>query len=95
MTFYDPNHIDTANKFAGMSFQHLLGTDHLGRDILTRLIYAIRPSLLYVFVALFVSVLIGSILGFLSGYFQGFVDALIMRACDVMLAFPSYVVTLA
>ncbi|HEH5583755.1 TPA: ABC transporter permease [Staphylococcus aureus] len=95
VTFYDPNHIDTANKFAGMSFQHLLGTDHLGRDILTRLIYAIRPSLLYVFVALFVSVLIGSILGFLSGYFQGFVDALIMRACDVMLAFPSYVVTLA
>lgn len=95
VTFYDPNHIDTANKFAGISFQHLLGTDHLGRDILTRLIYAIRPSLLYVFVALFVSVLIGSILGFLSGYFQGFVDALIMRACDVMLAFPSYVVTLA
>lgn len=72
VTFYDPNHIDTANKFAGISFQHLLGTDHLGRDILTRLIYAIRPSLLYVFVALFVSVLIGSILGFLSGYFQGF-----------------------
>lgn len=42
VTFYDPNHIDTANKFAGISFQHLLGTDHLGRDILTRLIYAIR-----------------------------------------------------
>lgn len=95
VTFYDPNQIDTSNKFAGSSLQHILGTDHLGRDLLTRLIYAIRPSLLYVFIALFVSVLIGAMLGFVSGYFRGNIDALIMRTCDVMLAFPSYVVTLA
>ena len=64
ITFYEPNHIDTANKFAGISWSHWLGTDHLGRDVLTRIIYAIRPSLLYVFVALIISVAIGAILGF-------------------------------
>ncbi|MDI3232182.1 staphylopine uptake ABC transporter permease subunit CntC [Staphylococcus pasteuri] len=95
ITVHEPNHIDTANKFAGISTSHWLGTDHLGRDILTRIIYAIRPSLLYVLIALFVSVAIGAILGFISGYFRGYIDALIMRCCDVMLAFPSYVVTLA
>ena len=58
VTWYDPNHIDTAHKYASISWQHLLGTDHLGRDILTRLIYAIRPSLLYVFVALICSVVV-------------------------------------
>ena len=95
VTWYDPNHIDTAHKYASISWQHLLGTDHLGRDILTRLIYAIRPSLLYVFVALICSVVIGAVLGFIAGYFRGYIDAFIMRLCDVMLAFPSYVVTLA
>lgn len=60
ITFYEPNHIDTTNKFAGISWSHWLGTDHLGRDVLTRIIYAIRPSLLYVFVALIISVAIGA-----------------------------------
>lgn len=95
ITPYHPNSINVSNKYANVSLQHLLGTDHLGRDILTRLIYAIRPSLLYVFVALFASVSIGAMLGFISGYLKGCVDAVIMRLCDVMLAFPSYVVALA
>ena len=54
LTFYEPNQIDTANKFESISWSHWLGTDHLGRDVLTRIIYAIRPSLLYVFIALFI-----------------------------------------
>ena len=95
VTYYEPNHINTSDKFAGISWSHWLGTDHLGRDMLTRMIYGIRPSLLYVFIALFVSVVIGAILGLIAGYFRGYVDALMMRCCDVMLAFPSYVVTLA
>ena len=66
LTFYEPNQIDTANKFESISWSHWLGTDHLGRDVLTRIIYAIRPSLLYVFIALFISVAIGAILGFIS-----------------------------
>lgn len=95
VTWHQPTHIDVTNKYAGISWQHLLGTDHLGRDVLTRLIYAIRPSLLYVFVALFISVGLGAVLGFVAGYMKGVIDALIMRMCDVMLAFPSYVVALA
>ncbi|SCS67827.1 staphylopine uptake ABC transporter permease subunit CntC [Staphylococcus caeli] len=95
ITPYHPNSINVSNKYAEMSLQHLLGTDHLGRDILTRLIYAIRPSLLYVFGALFASVSIGATMGFISGYMKGYVDTVIMRLCDIMLAFPSYVVALA
>lgn len=95
VTPHDPTQVELANKYSGISFSHLLGTDHLGRDVLTRIIYAIRPSLLYVFIALFISVFIGAALGFISGYFQGYIDVVIMRCCDIMLSFPSYVVTLA
>lgn len=95
VTRYDPTAIDITEKYAGVGFQHWLGTDHLGRDVLTRLIFAIRPSLLYVCVALIISVAIGTVLGLIAGYVRGYVDAVIMRLCDVMLAFPSYVVTLA
>ncbi|PCF48352.1 staphylopine uptake ABC transporter permease subunit CntC [Staphylococcus delphini] len=92
---YDPNAVNIDDKFAGMSFAHWLGTDHLGRDILTRLIFAIRPSFLLILFALACSVLIGTLLGFISGYFGRWIDALVMRICDVMLSFPTYVMTLA
>lgn len=95
VTPYDPNAVNIDNKFAGMSFAHWLGTDHLGRDILTRLIFAIRPSFLLILFALACSVLIGTLLGFISGYFGRWIDALVMRICDVMLSFPTYVMTLA
>lgn len=95
VTPYDPNAVNIDDKFAGMSFAHWLGTDHLGRDILTRLIFAIRPSFLLILFALACSVLIGTLLGFISGYFGRWIDALVMRICDVMLSFPTYVMTLA
>ncbi|MGS3959783.1 nickel/cobalt ABC transporter permease [Staphylococcus pseudintermedius] len=95
VTPYDPNTVNIDDKFVGMSFAHWLGTDHLGRDILTRLIFAIRPSFLLILFALACSVLIGTLLGFISGYFGRWVDALVMRICDVMLSFPTYVMTLA
>ncbi|EGQ1786286.1 peptide ABC transporter permease [Staphylococcus pseudintermedius] len=95
VTPYDPNTVNIDDKFAGMSFAHWLGTDHLGRDILTRLIFAIRSSFLLILFALACSVLIGTLLGFISGYFGRWVDALVMRICDVMLSFPTYVMTLA
>ncbi|AVP36114.1 ABC transporter permease [Staphylococcus felis] len=95
ITPYDPTAVNISNAYAGLSLEHILGTDHLGRDILTRLIFAIRPSLLYVLFALLISVAIGTVLGLIAGYFRGYIDAILMRLCDVMLAFPSYVVTLA
>lgn len=91
----DPNEVNMSLQYASLSWEYLLGNDHLGRCILSRIIYGIRPSVLWVLVVLFISVLIGAILGCLAGYFRGKVDAIIMRICDTMLSFPGYVMALA
>lgn len=91
----DPSEINMSLRYGSPSWEYILGNDHLGRCILSRIIYGIRPSVLWVLVALFVSVSIGAVLGFLAGYFRGKVDAAIMRICDIMLSFPGYVMTLA
>jgi peptide/nickel transport system permease protein len=70
------------------STKNLLGTDDLGRDILSRLIYGARVSLLVAVVTVGIGVLFGSLLGAISGYYKGFVDNLIMRFMDILLAFP-------
>ncbi|QJD82779.1 staphylopine uptake ABC transporter permease subunit CntC [Cohnella herbarum] len=92
---HDPEAVHMELRFASSSWEYLLGNDHLGRCMLSRLIYGIRPSVLWVLVALVLSVGIGAILGFIAGYFRGKTDALVMRVCDVMLSFPGYVMTLA
>lgn len=71
---------------------YLLGTDHLGRDILSRVIHGARVSLTLSFIATTVSLLIGVTLGLISGYAGGWIDAMIMRLADTMLALPFYVV---
>lgn len=92
---HNPNEVNMELRFAGASWQYWLGNDHLGRCVLSRLIYGIRPSVLYVLAALAASACIGALLGFAAGYFRGKVDALLMRICDCMLSFPGYVMTLA
>ncbi|UUZ84727.1 ABC transporter permease subunit [Paenibacillus sp. P26] len=91
----DPEEVHLELRFASSSWEYLLGTDHLGRCILSRLIYGIRPSVLWVFAALVVSVCIGTVPGFIAGYFRGKTDAFVMRICDVVLSFPGYVMILA
>lgn len=91
---YGINDIDVAARLAppcwmeGGSMEHIFGTDQLGRDVLTRLIYGSRVSLIVGIVAGIVGLLIGVVLGLLSGYFGGWIDAVISRMIDVMLAFP-------
>lgn len=68
--------------------ENLLGTDDLGRDILSRLIYGARVSLLVAVVTVGIGVLFGSLLGAISGYYKGFLDNIIMRFMDILLAFP-------
>ncbi|WP_391574709.1 staphylopine uptake ABC transporter permease subunit CntC [Cohnella sp.] len=92
---HDPNEVELKLKFAGASWTYWLGNDHLGRCVLSRLIYGIRPSVLWVLGALLVCVFLGAVLGFVAGYFRGKIDSAIMRVCDVMLSFPGYVMTLA
>ncbi|SEO87792.1 ABC transporter permease [Paenibacillus sp. OV219] len=87
---YDPTRIDMMlpNLHAGAS-GHPLGTDELGRDILSRLLYSSRISLTVGFSVAFVSVFIGTLVGAFSGYFGGWVDTIAMRFVDVMNSIPS------
>jgi len=87
---YDPNALDLKNILMPPGSNHLLGTDQLGRDILSRMIWGARISLKVGFVAVGIATLIGTILGTISGYYGGIVDMLIMRAVDLMLCFPSF-----
>jgi peptide/nickel transport system permease protein len=86
---YDPNALSTSERLEGPSRDHWLGTDDVGRDIFSRVIYGGRISLLIGIGATGVALLIGTLIGALSGYFGGFVDNLLMRAVDVFLSFPS------
>ncbi len=72
----------------GGSMEHIFGTDEVGRDILSRIIYGTRVSLIVGLGSTIISFFIGTLLGLLSGYFGGKVDTVIMRIVDVMLAFP-------
>lgn len=84
----DPNAIDLTSRYSYPSKEHLLGTDNLGRDMFTRLVYASRVSLTISFISVFVGSAIGIILGVLSGYYGGWVDTIISRIIDILLAFP-------
>jgi peptide/nickel transport system permease protein len=86
---YDPNALSTSERLQGPSGSHWLGTDDVGRDILSRVLYGGRISLLIGIGATTVALLIGTIIGALAGYFGGFVDNVLMRAVDVFLSFPS------
>lgn len=92
---HDPYAVNMKLRFAPASWEYWLGNDHLGRCVLSRIIFGIRPSILWVLAALAASVLIGGLIGFAAGYFRGRTDAVLMRICDVMLSFPGYVMTLA
>ena len=92
---HDPTAIDARTILAGPSARHLLGTDDLGRDVLSRLIYGARISLAVGFVSVGIAVLIGTSLGACAGYFGGLLDAFVMRFVDIMLCFPSTFLILA
>jgi peptide/nickel transport system permease protein len=92
---YDPNAIDLKNILAPPSGGHLFGTDQLGRDVLSRMIWGAGISLKVGFVATGIAIFIGTILGALSGYYGRWVDAVIMRFVDIMLCFPTFFLILA
>lgn len=91
---YDPTQIDSRNGLAQPSSEHPLGTDVYGRDILSRLIYGGRISLIVGFVPTIISTVIGVFLGLVSGYFGGKADFIIMRIADIVLSFPSLLLAL-
>lgn len=92
---YDPNAIDLKNVLAEPSANHWFGTDQLGRDVMSRMIWGAGVSLKVGFVATGIAIIIGTILGALSGYYGRWVDASIMRFVDIMLCFPTFFLILA
>lgn len=95
LTPYTFDSMDLRNRLAPPSRAHLLGTDEAGRDVLTRMLYGSRVSLLVGIVPTVISMLAGAILGIIAGYSGGRTDAVIMRIADVMLAFPSMFLAMA
>ncbi len=92
---YDPTSIDVYNVLSPPSRAHWLGTDELGRDLLSRIIWGSRVSLKVGFVAVGIAISIGILIGSLAGFYGGRVDAVLMRFVDMMLAFPTFFLILA
>ena len=92
---YDPNDIDLKMVLSPPSIHHPLGTDQLGRDVLSRIVWGSRISLKVGFAATGLAILIGALLGAVAGYYGRWVDAIIMRFVDIMLCFPTFFLILA
>ncbi len=92
---WDPNGVDTKRILASPSKSHWLGTDPLGRDVLSRVLYGSRVSLAVGFVSVGIATIIGVLLGAAAGYHGGLVDNFIMRLVDLMLVFPRFFLLLA
>ena len=86
---YNPYIVDLDNSLLPPSLQHWLGTDNFGRDVLTRILYGARISLVVGLVPSFIALVIGTAMGILSGYVGGRTDFVVMRLADMMIAFPS------
>lgn len=95
ITPYGPDDLDLYHVLMPPSSAHWFGTDDLGRDVLTRMIYGARISLKVGFVAAGIAVIIGTVVGLVAGYYSGWVDNIIMRFVDIMLCFPTFFLILA
>ncbi len=92
---HNPTDVDTKSILSPPSKYHILGTDTLGRDIFSRIVYGSRISLSIGFIAVGIAVLIGIFFGSLSGYYGGKIDSTLMRFVDIMLCFPTLFLILA
>lgn len=94
LTPYDPNAQDLTTVFANPSLQHWLGTDDLGRDILSRMIAGGQATIAASLFAVLVALVLGLPVGIAAGYFGGWVDTILMRVVDAFLAFPAIVLAI-
>ena len=92
---YDPAKIDSRSVLMAPSGAHIFGTDALGRDIFSRIVYGSRISLSIGFIAVGIAVLVGIFFGAIAGYYGGRIDSVLMRFVDIMLCFPTFFLILA
>lgn len=92
---YDPTLPDFGDRLAGPSAEHWLGTDSLGRDMLSRIIFGSRYSLVTGLVSVGIAATLGTLLGLVSGYYGKWADMVIMRFMDMLLAFPGILLAIA
>lgn len=92
---HSPVEINLLNQYAPPNAQHLLGTDESGRDVLARLLYGARISLLVGFISAIIAVTVGTLIGALAGYFGKTLDHILMRLTDALLAIPIFILLLA
>ena len=92
---HDPLEVQVKLKYAAPSLSYPAGNDYLGRDVFSRLIYGIRPSLIWVLISMFCINLIALFFSVMAGYRRGRIDEVIMRVCDIMLSFPTEIMVLA
>lgn len=92
---YDPAAVDIINMLAPPSAEHWFGTDQVGRDVFSRVLFAARVDLFLCVIGVLPPLMIGTIVGLTSGYFGGVVDSLFMRLYDLTVAFPFFVLVLA
>lgn len=95
ITWYDPLQIEVQNRLQLPSAAHWFGTDELGRDVLTRLIYGARISVAVGVIAVLIALVVGAPLGVFSAFYGGWVDSSIMRVMDAIAAFPAILLALA
>jgi len=92
---HNPTEINAWQVLTPPSGSHWFGTDELGRDVFSRVLYGARISLKVGFVAIGIAVVLGSVVGLVAGYYGGWVDTLLMRGVDIMLCFPAFFLILA
>ncbi len=92
---YDPLDDNLLNRYKAPSKEHWMGTDGMGRDILSRIIYGSRISLKVGLLSISMALVLGTLLGILAGFYGGIIDMIIMRAMDILLAFPSILLAIA
>jgi len=95
ITPYGPNTLDAYHVLLPPSVAHWCGTDEVGRDVFTRMIYGARISLIVGFVAIGIATIIGTVVGLVAGFYGGWVDSLLMRFVDIMFCFPTFFLILA
>ena len=91
---YEPDSISLLERLKPINHAHLLGTDEMGRDIFSRIIYGIRYAFIVIFLVSAISAPIGFVVGLFAGYYQGYIGLLLMRFTDIILAFPRLILAL-